>query len=411
MRILFIGLAMLAAAAGLAWLALREPGYVLLSYGGSRVEMPLVDFLLALLVALGAIYGAVRLVAWLLRLPGGVRHVHHRAGRARARRGLLQGLTALIEGRWERAEKLLAESAAHSEQAVLHYLGAAHAAQHRQAPQQRDEYLRRASRADPAARTAVTLTQADLQLQAGQLEEALATLQLLARQQPRDPHIQARLARLLARLGDWERLRELLPGLRKQHALDEAELARLEEAAFGAQLAAARDAAGVQAAWKALDRRTRQSPGLLRAYVRALIRTGQSARAEAFLRKQLRQQWDDGLAALYGELELDDPKAALNQLEQWLEQHPRNPALLAAAGRLSARARLWGKARSLLRESLAQRPDADTWEALAQLYEAMGEPGEASKAYEAGFKLLREQARPCERGPALQPAPSSASAP
>ena len=411
MRLLLTLFAILLLAAGLAWLAMREPGYVLLSYGEWRMELPLVDFLLLLLGLLGVLYLAARAIAWLLALPGGLRHARHRAGRSRARRGLLQGLTALIEGQWERAEKLLAGSADRSDSAVLHYLGAAHAAQRRRAHERRDEYLRRASHADRQAGTAVALTQADLQLQAGQLEEALATLQLLARQHPRDAHIKSRLARLLARMGDWDGVRELLPALRRHHTLDEAELARLELGAFEAQLAQARDAAAVQTAWKALDRAARQSPALLRAYVRALIRTGQSDKAEGVLRKALKQRWDDELVALYGELELDDPKSALNQLEQWLETHQRSPQLLAAAGRLSARARLWGKARSLLRESLHQRPDADTWEALARLYEAMGEPEEASKAYETGFKLLREQAARCAAPPPAEaPAETSPAA-
>ncbi len=72
-----------------------------------------------------------------------------------------------------------------------------------------------ASKADPSADIAVGLTQAQLQLDAKQLEQALATPQSLHHQQPKHPHVLLLLAKTHAAVGDWNSAGDLLPLIKR----------------------------------------------------------------------------------------------------------------------------------------------------------------------------------------------------
>ena len=76
---------------------------------------------------------------------------------------------------------------------------------------------------------------------------------------------------------------------------------------------------------------------------------------------------------------------------QWLEKTPDNPVLLTAAARLSTSAKLWGKDRSLLRESINVKPSAMAWQTLADLESHLGEQEAAKQSYAQGLKLLIDQ--------------------
>ena len=86
--------------------------------------------------------------------------------------------------------------------------------------ERRDNWLKEAYEQTPEAANAVLLTQAELQLDQGQYEQALATLRRLEENSPNHSHALALLGRLYFRLEDWNHLSELLPRLRKQGRLD-----------------------------------------------------------------------------------------------------------------------------------------------------------------------------------------------
>ncbi|MGF1546975.1 MAG: heme biosynthesis HemY N-terminal domain-containing protein [Thiotrichales bacterium] len=396
MKLLLLLVAVLLASALLAHLAVNQPGYLLFSYGRTSVELPLVDFLVVMLLVLTALYLLLRLLGKAWGSPREVRAFSARRRCARARKTFLKGLIEMAEGRWARAEKLLVGSAPGSDVPVLNYLAAAHVAQRQHAPERRDEYLRAASAADPKARIAVGLAQAELQARQGQNEEALATLRLLGELDRKHPLIRKQLARIFYRLKDWNNLRDLLPELRKRSILEPAELARIEAdvlAALMAQFVRQGDKDELNKLWKQLSRAQRNHPSLIRQYAQALADLNQHADAERVLRTALNQQWNEALLLAYGELKHPVPHESLRYVDTWMREQPRTPELLAAAGRVNAQAALWGKARSLLRESLQAKPLPSTFEALAQLHERLQEHSEAETIYKEGFQYLASRLR------------------
>jgi len=376
------------------WL-LGDQGYVLVDIRGWTLETSVPGLVLALL----AVYALVRLISWTLRAP---RRMGRAVGEYRARRGqrhLDHAFAAIAEGQWGRGERLLGR-AAHGPASLAGYLAAARAAQEQGATERRDEWLRLAYEADPGAASAVLLTQADLQLEQGQLEEALATLQQLDSTAPAHPRGLALRARVLERLGDWDGLERLLPQLRAAKALDKDAAQALEVRVSQARLAAAQDGTELERTWQGLERSMRRDPAVLEAYTEAALRLGAADQAEPVLRRALKSTWSAPLVAAYGGLETSDPSSQLAAAEKWLDQRPEDADLLLACGRLSLRNQLWGKARSYLETSLAIRPHPDTWQIYGELLVQLGESGAASEAFRQGL------AAASGRTPAL-PAPRS----
>ena len=373
-------------AAGAHWL-LGDQGYVLVDVRGWTLETSVPGLVIALLL----LYLLVRLLAWLWHAP---RRMGAAVGEYRARRAqrqLDQAFAAIAEGHWSRGERLLGR-AARGPASLAGYLSAARAAQRQDATERRDEWLRLAYEADPAATPAVLLTQAELQLESGQLEESLATLRRLEEVSPNHARGMALQARVLERLGDWAGLEALLPRLRSAKTLDDEAMEQLELRAAAASLELAADAAALERAWKDIGRKLRQRPGLVESYARSAIRLGAAEQAETLLRKTLKSDWSPGLVTLYGKLDAGDPAMQLAALEKWLAQRPEDAELLLACGRLCLKNELWGKARSYLETSLAIRPLPETWRIYGELLVQLGESGAASAAFRKGLSAATGEA-------------------
>ena len=393
MKVLLILLAVLLITAVVTLLALNNPGYVMLGYGKTSLEMPLIDFLVILAGVFLAFYFLVRFLTLMRKTPKKLRGLREKKQINKSRKGLTHGLIEMAEGNWARAEKQLVSSAKTGDTAMLNYLAAAHSAQRQNASDRRDEYLRLASETRPDARVAVGLTQAELQIRQKQYEEALASLQQLEEIAPRHPQVQKQLAKLLYQLQDWDRLYEMLPLLNKNPIITTEALNKIQkDVAVGLieQTGQTGDAAELDELWKKLPKSAKQQAEAIATYARQLIRMGGSERAEPLLRKSLNHQWDDRLAAVYGLLQLNNPKPALKQTEKWLHDHSDSADLLMAAARFSAQAKLWGQARSLYQESLNLKPQPRTYAFMGELLETMGEAEAARTAYKTGLRLVTQ---------------------
>jgi HemY protein len=376
-----------------AHVLLPDNGYVLISFRGYVVEMsvPVLGFCLV------AAYAAVRLVIGLWHAP---RRLGEGWARARARHAGLQatrGYIALAEGRLAQGERLLTKDARRSESPLLNYLAAARAAQMQGDRQRRDTWLQMAIEQEPAATDAVLLTQAELQLEDGQYEAALASLDRVRQRHPNHAQALKLLGELHYLRHDWQPLAELLPTLRRRGNVPADLLERWTVDAY-AHILAGLPAAGEAAdrAWEAVPRDLRRHPRLAATRARAQVAHGDVDTAEEELRQAIATAWDPALIDLYGQLKLADPAQQLKRIEGWLRERPEDAHLLLAAGRTCIRHQLWGKARSYLETSLAILPSADACQALGQLLARIGEPQAATRAFERGLAL---SVQPAPAGP------------
>lgn len=394
MKLLILFLLVLVGAVSIALIVREDPGYVLIGYGDWTLETTLALLVVALLITFVSSYYGLRFLANLWQLPHHMKSWRQHRHARHAHKTLNKGLIQLAEGHWQDAEKTLLKDADSGDNPLLHYLGAARAAQQQGAHERRDHYLHLAHESMPAADVAVGLTQAELQIAHCQMEQALATLTHLRSIAPHHVHVLKLLMKLYRDLKDWPNLRELLPELRKRHVIKPEELESLERQVYKETLDQAVRKGGLDAlrdTWGGLSRTLRHNESLALCYARHLMAGGADEEAESLVRETLKKTWSDKLAYLYGLLTGPSPAQQLSTAEGWLNEQPRNAVLLLTLGRLALRAKLWGKARSFLEASIGAGPRPEAYRELGALLQQLGDDTAAMKCYEDGMNLAASQ--------------------
>lgn len=376
-------------------LVVRDPGYVLISYGDMAVETSL----WFALIVLAVLYLSVRLILWILARSG------QSTGRfgswlktrkiRQARQQTVQGLLLMAEGQWSDARKILVASAREVGTPLINYLSAARAAHEMGDAAGRDELLRRAHESTPGSRFAVGLTQAELQMDGGQWEQSLATLLQLKSNAPKHPQVLSMLCQAYRQLADWQALIELLPEVKKRRIYDDQTFDALQRDAWTERLKqAGADAATV---WERLPKELKRQNDLVAAYASALMSGGAAETAEAALRGALQQGWSDDLVALYGQIVGPDPSRQMLTAESWLKERPNDAKLLLALGRISLMNGEWAKAREYFEASLRLQRSSEVYGELGRLCVALGDSdrgGEYLVQATEGLPALPQPERP-----------------
>ena len=379
---------------------LADPGYVAISIRGYLIEMSVPVLLLALVVLLAAVWFALKLLAAPRRI--GEAAGRYRAGRAGEK--LTAGLIEVAEGNYAKGEKLLARGAITSVTPLFSYLQAARAAHLQGEDKRRDEWLKLAYEQSPEAASAVLLTQAEFQIDRGQYEQALATLRQLEENASDHSYTLALLGRLYYRLEDWDELGRILPQIEKQGRVGSTTVDKWAIKVHGEALRQATDPGEVDAAWKKVPRRLKSSVELVETWIDALVRIGESERAEKELVSLLKKDWRGPLVERYGLVEGADAARQLKQAEDWLSRHADDPDLLLATARLCLRNELWGKARSYLETVLSLRPSPEVYREYGHLLNQLGEGDRAAEAFREGLGMV--STTPLPQIPHLKPDPT-----
>lgn len=378
------------------WLGLRvaeDPGYAVFAYQHWTVEMPLWFALVAFFVLLFIFYGVLRFFDGIdftiYRWKNWLRWRRKYKSYSKTNRGLLE----LIEGHWRSAEYYLLEGVPQSDAPLINYLAAAKAAHEQGAYDRRDNYLRKAHDFAPQADVAIGLTQAQLQVEQGQLEQAVATLSHLRNVAPKHPFVLKLLEKVYVRLADWNNLIKLLPFLRKAKIITAEQLQLFEKNTYLELLHNAETKnvglVGIQQLWEAIPKKFQQDPEITYRYAKLLLPYPEvSADVETLIRKCVKKAWDGQLVALYGLIEAKDAKKQLAVAEGWYKQYGNQAVLLLTLGRLYMRCQLWGKARSSFEESIKLEANPETYMEYGKLLEQMGEMSSAMKNYRDGLVII-----------------------
>ena len=373
------------------WLADFEPGFVLVQYGQWTLETSLIVFTAGWLILLLLVYMTLRSLSIIKNTPNRLSQWQENQRHKHATRALTKGLITLEEGRWAEAERLLLRHAGNSETPLLHYLAAARAAQKQQAPDRRDSYLKLAHETTPSADIAVGVVQAELQLSAGQKEQALATLQHLREVAPKHPYVLQLLQQLYQETDQWQEVQSVLPDLRKRHVLDASSANALSAEATVGQLQNAlirHEWQRMEQIWLQSPAKIRQSEHVLKTYINGLLLQGEQQQAMVLIEEYLRKNWSDALIYQYGKILQGGLLKRLATAEKWLKQHEENPWLLLTLGRLAQANKLWAKAEAYLRAGIEHGPRGETYQALAEVLMAQDKRDAAANIYKQGLDLM-----------------------
>jgi len=267
---------------------------------------------------------------------------------------------------------------------VLNYIGAAHAAHSQGRYEARDDYLTKAREVDPQHVLEIDLTHALLQYRAGEHKDAQETLKPLLEKKPRNAKILGLAAKNCEALRDWRGLMDVLPAARRNKALPEEELERLQRLAAVNQLSQV-DPARLDNEWKKLPKSEQSDPDLLAAYATRQIQAGNMDETEKMLRKALNREWQPALVRLYGRVMSSDLSAQLKTAEQWASRHPDDADLMLALARICLNHELWGKARSYLEACIGAGGPAEAYHELGRLLEQLEDPDKALAYYRDGL--------------------------
>jgi len=356
---------------------LQDPGEVLVRFRGNDYRTTVLG---ALLLVLGAL-----LVLWLLwaalTLPfRGWRAFRQRQARAR----LGDGLVALQQGHWTRAEKLLAQAAERDDSAAAR-IAAAQAADARGDAAAAQVHL---DALDARHATTRAVAIAERALAQERPADALAALDDPAAQPlpPRGLWLRARAAAALDR--SYEAY-GMLGALRQQQALPAAELDAAQARWGAAALHEAADANALADRWDALPKPLQSEPEVVAAYATRAAALRWDEAAARSLEQALDARWDDALVELYGALPIGRFDVRRQQLERWLQARPANPSVLLALARVLRAQGQWPQAEPMLYRALAQGGGGAAWEELGHGYAAIGDDARARLAYANALRVAR----------------------
>lgn len=392
MKMLLYAIVVLAVVVIITLAAIADPGYVLITRAPFSIELSLTFFVVLFAILFAAVYALLRLVINGLHLPAQVAQWNVHRLKHNAQRNQSVGLMQLIQGDWRKAERNLIAHASDSDTPVVNYLGAAMAAQELNHPDNRDRYLALAHEHAPKQRLAIDLTQASLQQQGEQTEQALATLTRLHEAAPKNSRVLKLLVSVYRQLRDWKGIASLLKALRKSRSYSAKELEQLEIDTYQALLTHSGNSditPSAQEIWRdAIPRSFQSNTLLLTHYINRLIELGDMETADSVLRKNLNKKWDTQLIYLYGLVEAPNPGEQLKYAERCLHLHPYSSNLLLTLGRLAMRNQIWGRARSYLESAIASSSLPEAYNELGHLLEQLGESEQALECYRQGLEIV-----------------------
>ncbi len=368
------------------------PGFVLIGYHNTTIEMRLSLVLAITIVAIMALIAIGASAGFLTSIDKHVRRFTRSQRRKMARQQTEESFRALAEGRWQEAEDGMLKAARGSEHKLINYLGAAMAAQETHALERRDQYLRQAQSAEPDADLAVGMMEARLHLRSGHYDMALAVLWQIDSLYPRHPPALKLLQHVLRRLNHYEQLERLLPRLRHLNVLPPPRLLKIEAEIlrFHWQQVRGRHQA-VRQLWRHADKALRRDVQTFCLYVRELMQCGAYNEAERLTRKLIDQRWQKDLVALYGDIPGRDASLQLSTAEKWAEKRATDEVMLLCYAKLAMRAQLWLKAQRYLHELSQKQKNAEVYLMLAQTYEHLQEPDQVLACIRLAMQMAKQK--------------------
>lgn len=366
----------------------KHPGYMLLATKHWHIETTLWLGIILMFFISFVIIQCLRLIHKTIHIRSGMHDWIEGRRRRQSDRLSNLGLCELAEAHWRKAEDKLIRGAQHSPTPLMNYLSAAKAAQAQGALDRRDQYLKNAIESTPEASKAVGLSQAQLQLDANQLEQACATLQALRRDYPKHQHVLTLLQTTYTLLEDWPQLIDLSADLRRYRCLEKGACLALRLMAENRQFQNTLrmdDPIAIRNAWQSMDKAARTYHDNVLAYAAFCLQSGDHHYASELLLACTQRAWDPKALRLLAQLAKPHAEKAYQQAERWLADRPLDAELCDTLGKLSITLQLWSKAKHYLGKAIDIAPSAKRYFTLASVHQECQERAAMEKCIKDGL--------------------------
>ena len=372
----FLGLFSLAVALSLA---AHNPGYVQLVYPPYRLEMSFTFFVLTALALFVLGYFFVRLLLSVARLPEYVRQFRVERAHSQGRLAMAEALGAFFSGYYALAERAAVRAIKLGEDRDLSRVVAARSAHQLRAFDRRDKYLIVGHDEPDGFTTMRLMAQAEFSIDQHWPQAALQSLNDL-----REAGIKSHVSTLRLELKaqqqahNLDAVLKLVDQLEGRGGIDAAVAMQLRQKAWLEKISVPMlDVATLRVVWTSAPDEFKKLPKVRVAAVRVFINHGDLHGAQKIIKDGLDADWDDDLAALYGECLTEKVRDQIEQAERWLKLHPDNAGLLLMLGKLCLHQGLWNKAQNYLDASNGIAPSSAAYVALGHLAEKLQQPNEA----------------------------------
>lgn len=375
------------------WVLQFGSGYLLLSFAQFTIEMSVWTGLLIYVVATALLFWSLLTWRWIMG-AGGFRSWWRNRRSARNHNQTAEGLLLFAGDDWQEATKLLSQSADKSSMPVVNLLFAARAAADSEQFEQAGQILQRLKVAYPKSDFMADKALAELHLLQEQPQEALKILQTIYDKNPRDKGLLRLLADAYYLAEDWASLQKILRDLRHFKAVNEEDMAKLEQDVYCNLLdslvpeskpSISESRAALEDIWYLTPKKLHRDAQIVASYGASLGRVELVEKQMALLIKSLSRTWHPLLVAQFGELESASPEKQLAVAEKWLAQHSEDPDLLLALGKICQRLQFWGKAKDYLVAAVKLRPSVSGSIYLASVLEKIGDSKASGEAYREGL--------------------------
>lgn len=379
---------LLAGAIGAPYL-MGNKGYVMVAAGDYIIDATVSS---AVIMVVGFYFALLAIEALINKLTYSLGWFN-RFHQARAKIQTEKGILALASGDFKKAETLTLKAAKKAQVPVLNYLAAAQSAQGLGNEDKRDEYLLLAHKNADKNTLAVEITEAKLQIQQQQFEQAFTSLSALHDRQPKHKVILALFKDVCIERQEWAQLLKLIPLLQKQKLLTPSaadELRKDSHFQHLGQIAKQQGSTGLLAAWSSLPKALKHDGRYLAETANLLMDRNDHQSAYLLIMDALSNEFYPELISITPDLNLTDHHTLIERLKSLQTSREGSGLLAVCIGQLMVKEKRWNDAVEELNKGIGQTPSTSAYVALALAYEKLGRVNDANSVYKQSLNYHQQ---------------------
>lgn len=395
MKLLILIILSLLVAVGISTYANSDTGQVIIMISGWKIQTSFNLFLVAIVILLILSHIILSLLRQIYRASDLFSRWQKDSKLRLSQQYLSDGLTAMLQYNWRKAETLFKKGATYSLTPFTNYLAAAWTAQRSGAVERMNNYLHKAVEHGTDKEATVDIVKAGLHIEQQQMQQALSILTRLKEQASgKQSGIQEMLLRAYTGNNNWREVLALLSKIKHKGSMSREQIWGKQLQAYTEllKIAGSNTSEELNNIWSGIPRKLRAEHQLIKIYTEEKLKFSEASDCEPLIRKALKKSWCAKLINLYSLIDSEDTDRQLKFAEGLISKYPQNPALLLALGRLSCKNKLWGKAKNYLQQSLQIHPLPVTHQLLANLLDDLGESEAALHHYQQGLSLIADKA-------------------